>query len=58
MRNISMETVEAKRSAILDSLRDPKMTHEQKVTALARAAENFLTVLDEPAISVRITKNS
>ena len=49
MRPISMENVETKRSEILDILQDVTTTHEQKVTFLARAAENFLTVLDEPA---------
>ena len=48
MRSISMETVEAKRAEILATLKDQTATHEQKVTYLARHAENFLTVLDEP----------
>ncbi len=48
MRSISMETVEAKRQEILATLKDPTATHEQKVTYLARHAENFMTVLDEP----------
>lgn len=48
MRSISMETVEAKRAEILATLKDKTATHEQKVTYLARHAENFLTVLDEP----------
>ena len=43
-----METVEAKRAEILATLKDKTATHEQKVTCLARHAENFLTVLDEP----------
>ncbi len=49
MRPITMETVEAKRAEILATLKDPTQTHEQKVTNLARHAEDFLTVLDEPA---------
>lgn len=49
MRPITMETVEAKRRAILETIKDPTASHEQKVTYLARHAENFLTVLDEPA---------
>ena len=49
MRPITMETVEEKREAILDEIRCRQETHQQKVTALARAAENFLTVLNEPA---------
>lgn len=49
MRPISMETVEQKRQEILHTIQDLTASHEQKVTYLARHAENFLTVLDEPA---------
>ena len=49
MRKISMEEVESRRSAILATIKDPTATHEQKVTYLARHAENFMKVLDEPA---------
>ena len=42
MREISMAEVESRRQAILDTLKDPTATHEQKVTYLARHAENFL----------------
>ncbi len=49
MREISMAEVESRRQAILDTIKDPTATHEQKVTYLARHAENFLKVLDEPA---------
>lgn len=48
MRPITMETVEQKREEILHTIKDPTATHEQKVTYLARHAENFLTVLEEP----------
>lgn len=48
MRPITMEQVEEKRAEILKTIQDPTATHEQKVTYLARHAENFLTVLDEP----------
>ena len=48
MRPITMEKVEAKRAEILATLKDPTATHEQKVTYLARHAENMLTVLNEP----------
>ena len=48
MKPISMQTVEEKRREILATLKEPTFTHEQKVTYLARKAENFLTVLDEP----------
>ena len=43
-----MEEVELRRQEILDTIKDPTATHEQKVTYLARHAENFMTVLDEP----------
>ena len=49
MRPITMEEVELRRQEILDTIKDPTATHEQKVTYLARHAENFMTVLDEPA---------
>lgn len=48
MKPILTETVEEKRQQILATIKDPTATHEQKVTYLARHAENFLTVLDEP----------
>lgn len=48
MREISMTEVESRRQAILNTLKDPTATHEQKVTYLARHAENFMKVLDEP----------
>lgn len=48
MKAISMQTVEQKRAEILAIIKDVTTTHEQKVTNLARAAEDFLTVLDEP----------
>ena len=44
-----MEAVEATRAAILDTIKDRTMTHEQKVTSLSRHAESFMAVLDEPA---------
>ena len=49
MRPITMEEVELRRQEILDTIKDPTASHEQKVTYLARHAENFMTVLDEPA---------
>lgn len=48
MRKMSMEEVESRRAAILETIQDRTLTHEQKVTALARHAENFMKVLDEP----------
>ena len=49
MRKMSMEAVEATRAAILNTIKDQTMTHEQKVTSLSRHAESFMAVLDEPA---------
>ena len=49
MRSISMEEVEKRRADILAMIKDPTASHEQKVTYLARHAENFMKVLDEPA---------
>ncbi len=48
-RVLTPEMLEEKRQAIYDTLTDPTTSHEQKVTYLARKAEDMLTVLDEPA---------
>ena len=48
MREIAMQEVEQRRKDILDTLCCTTTTHEQKVTYLARHAENFMKVLDEP----------
>ncbi len=48
MKAISEKQVDLKREEILETIKNPLLTHEQKVTALARHAENFLSVLDEP----------
>lgn len=47
-RVLTPEMIEQMRSEIYDTLTDSTTSHEQKVTYLARKAENFLTVLDEP----------
>lgn len=47
-RKLSVEMIENMRREIYDTLVDPTSTHEQRVTYLARKAENMLTVLDEP----------
>ena len=47
-RVLTPEMIEEKRREVYDILVDPTSSHEQRVTYLARAAENFLTVLDEP----------
>ena len=48
VRVLTPEQIEEKRRAIFDTLTDPTTSHEQKVTYLARKAEDMLTVLDEP----------
>ncbi len=47
-RKYTMEDIEAKQKIIYDTITDPTLSHEQKVTNLSRLAENLLTVLDEP----------
>lgn len=47
-RVLTPELMEEKRREIYATLTDPATSHEQKVTYLARNAENLLTVLDEP----------
>ena len=47
-RVLTPEMIVEKRREVYDILVDPTSSHEQRVTYLARAAENFLTVLDEP----------
>ena len=47
-RTLTPEMIEQMRQEIYETLTEPTTTHEQKVTYLARKAENFLTVLDEP----------
>lgn len=47
-REMTPELLEEKRREIYATLVDPTLTHEQRVTNLARAAENLMTVLDEP----------
>lgn len=48
MRDISMERVNATRNEILSTIKDRTLTHEQKVTAMARQADSLLEVLDLP----------
>lgn len=47
-RQLTHEMIEEMRGEIYSTLTDVTTTHEQKVTYLARKAENMLTVLDEP----------
>ena len=49
MRPITMERVEAARAQILDTVCSKALTHEQKVTALERAAEALIEVLPLPS---------
>ena len=47
-RVLTPDMIEQMRGEIYQTLTDSTTSHEQKVTYLARKAENFLTVLDEP----------
>lgn len=48
MRTMTLDEMENRRREILATIKDTALTHEQRVTALARAAENLMKVLDEP----------
>lgn len=48
MRNISMERVSETRQEILDIIKSPVLTHEQKVSNMANAADSLLEVLELP----------
>lgn len=48
MKTTPEQTLSQIRSAILDSIKSPVLTHEQKVTALAAHADSLLDVLDLP----------
>lgn len=48
MRDISMERVNETRDRILDIIESPTLTHEQKLTNLACAADSLMEVLDLP----------
>ena len=48
MRPIPMERVENTRQEILDTIKSPTLTHEQKVCTLAGKADSLLEVLDLP----------
>lgn len=47
-RNMTPELLAEKRQEIYNTIVDPTLSHEQRVTNLARAAENMMNVLDEP----------
>jgi YjjI family glycine radical enzyme len=48
MREITMDRVEQTRSEILDIIKSPILTHEQKLTNLANQADSLMEVLDLP----------
>ena len=48
MRDISMERVNTTRQEILDIIRSPLLTHEQKMVCMAGKADSLLEVLDLP----------
>lgn len=48
MREISMERVNETRERILDIIKSPVLTHEQKLTNLACQADSLMEVLDLP----------
>jgi YjjI family glycine radical enzyme len=49
MREIAMDRVEETRQAILNTVCDRQLTHEQKVTNLERLSESLIEVIDLPA---------
>ena len=48
MREISMERVNETRTKILETIKSPVLTHEQKLTTLANHADSLMEVLDLP----------
>lgn len=48
MKAISMERVEKTREEILNTIKSPTLTHEQKVATMAGEADSLLEVLDLP----------
>ena len=50
MRDISMERVNKTREAILETIKNPTMTHEQKVCATSGLADSLLEVLNKVPI--------
>ncbi len=48
MRPITMERVEKTRAEILETIKSPVLTHEQKVCTMAGKADSLLEVLDLP----------
>ena len=48
MRDISMERVNQTREAMLETVKSPTLTHEQKVATMANQADSLLEVLNLP----------
>ena len=48
MRDISMERVNKTREAILETIKSPTLTHEQKVCSTSGLADSLLEVLELP----------
>lgn len=48
MRDISMERVNETRESILETIKSPTLTHEQKLATMAGQADSLLEVLDLP----------
>ena len=48
MRDIDMERVNGTREKMLETVKSPVLTHEQKVAAMANLADSLLEVLDLP----------
>lgn len=48
MRNISMDRVEKTRETMLETVKSPTLTHEQKVATMANLADSLLEVMDLP----------
>ena len=48
MRDIDMERVNETREKMLETVKSPVLTHEQKVAAMANLADSLLEVVDLP----------
>ena len=65
MRDISMERVNETREKMLETVKSPTLTHEQKVATMANLADSLLEVVDwqrdthrsVPGILSRIMRN-
>ena len=48
MRDIEMSRVNATREEMLETVKSPTLTHEQKLTTMTNLADSLLEVLDLP----------